>query len=105
MVAEASGGEVKTFSVAPEDFGLETGRIEHLRGGDSEVNAQIIKDIIAGKRRDEARTLTVMTAAAALVVGDTVASLPEGVARANQSIDTGAALDKLEELIRVTNSG
>ena len=103
-IAEASAGEVKSFTITPEDFGLQAGRIEHLRGGNSAANAKIIKDVLSGKRRDEARTLVVMTAAAALVVGGSVAGLQEGVIRAGDSIDTGAALNKLEELVRVTNS-
>jgi anthranilate phosphoribosyltransferase len=103
-IAEASEGEVRSFSITPEDFGLQAGRIEHLRGGDSAANAQIIKDVLSGRRRDEARTLVVMTTAAALVVGGRVADLQEGVVRAGDSIDTGAALNKLEELVRVTNS-
>jgi anthranilate phosphoribosyltransferase len=102
-IAEANDGEVKSFSISPEDFGLETGRIEHLRGGDSAANAQIIKDVLAGKRRDEARTLVIMTAAAALLVGGSVASLAEGVGQATDSIDTGAAMNKLEDLVRLTN--
>jgi len=96
---------VRSFSISPTDFGLEAGPIEHLRGGDSAANAKIIREVLTGKRHDEARTLIIMTAAAALVVGGIVSSLPEGVARAGESIDTGAALNKLEELVRVTNSG
>ncbi len=103
-VAEAAGGEVKCFSITPEDFGFEAGRIEHLRGGDSGANAKIIKEVLTGKRRDEARTLVVMTAAAALLVGGNVGSLQEGITRAGDSIDSGAALNKLEELVRQTNS-
>jgi anthranilate phosphoribosyltransferase len=103
-IAEATEGEVKSFSITPEDFGLQAGRIEHLRGGDSAANAKTIKEVLSGTRRDEARTLVVMTAAAALVVGGSVAGLQEGVVRAGDSIDTGAALNKLEELVRVTNS-
>jgi len=104
-IAEAADGEVRSFSISPTDFGLEAGPIEHLRGGDSAANAKIIREVLTGKRHDEARTLIIMTAAAALVVGGIVSSLPEGVARAGESIDTGAALNKLEELVRVTNSG
>jgi len=104
LIAEAVAGDVRTFSVTPEDFGLATGRIEHLRGGDSAANAEIIAGVLKGKRRDEARTLVVMTAAAALLVGGVVNSLPEGVTRASDSIDSGAAWDKLELLVRATNS-
>ena len=68
-VAEASGEGTRTFEIGPEDFGLEPASIEHLRGGSAERNAQRIQEIFAGARRDEARSLVVANAAAALFVG------------------------------------
>src|SRR5829696_2486577 len=48
-VAEAQGGEVKTFEISPHDFGFEVGPIEHLRGGDAEANAGIVSAVLAGE--------------------------------------------------------
>ena len=103
FVAEAADGGVRTFEIAAEDFGLETSELNHLRGGDPESNASIIRSVLDGSRRDEARSLVVMTAAAALVVGDVAADLKEGVGFAEQAIDSGAASEKLNRLVRVTN--
>ncbi len=102
-VAEARGGEVRTFEIAPRDFGLEVRVLDHLRGGDTEANAAIVHAVLEGKRDDEARALVVMTAAAALLLGGVVADLREGATRAAEAIDSGAALTKLERLIEATN--
>ncbi|PWT88470.1 MAG: anthranilate phosphoribosyltransferase [Blastocatellia bacterium] len=102
-VAEAVEGEVRTFSLTPKAFGLSETSIHHLRGGDSAANAQIVRDVVSGHRHDEARDLVLMTAAAALVVGGVSSDLTQAMARAEESIDSGAASEKLSELIRLTN--
>lgn len=102
-VAEARRGEVRTFEIAPRDFGLAEGALEHLRGGDTEANAAIVRAVLAGKRNDEARALVIMTAAAALLLGGVAEDLRDGAKRAAEAIDSGAALAKLEYLIRATN--
>ncbi len=104
IVAEAQGGEVRTFEVAPEDFGLTRATLAELRGGDAEQNARIIRDVLAGTRRDAARALVLANAAAALYVGGAADSLAAATPLAAQSIDGGAALAKLEQLIAATNS-
>ena len=55
FVAEALGGNVRTFEIGPQDFGLQTGVLDRLRDGDAEANARIIRDVLTGERRDEAR--------------------------------------------------
>ena len=103
FVAEAQSGRVKTFEVGPTDFGLETAAIGHLSGGDAAANAETIRAVLAGTRRDEARLLVVANAAAALFVGGHAEDLDRAARQAEQSIDSGAALDKLEELLKATN--
>jgi anthranilate phosphoribosyltransferase len=102
-VAEAQNGEVKTFEIGPEDFGFEVGTIEHLRGGDAEANAAIVSAVLAGERRDEARALVIMNAAAALFLGGAAADLREGTKLAGHAIDSGEARRKLELLIEATS--
>jgi anthranilate phosphoribosyltransferase len=103
FVAEAHQGEVKTFEIEPEDFGLRAATLERLRGGDAEMNARTIRQVLACERRDEARSLVVINAASALFVGGHAADLREAARLAGQSLDTGAAHDKLKQLIEVTN--
>ena len=101
-VAEAQNGEVKTFEIEPGDFGFELGSLEHLRGGDTDANAQIVSDVLEGKRSDEARALVIMNAAAALFLGGAASDLREAAGIAANAIDTGAAKGKLELLIEAT---
>jgi anthranilate phosphoribosyltransferase len=103
FVAEAHAGRVRTFEISPADFGLDAAEIRHLSGGDAEANAQTIRAVLAATRRDEARALVVANAAAALFVGGKAANLNAAARLAEQSIDSGAALNKLEELVRATN--
>ena len=103
FVAEARDGVVKTFAVAPRDFGLSESALDHLRGGDAEANAQIIRAVLSGELGDEARALIVINAAAALFVGGKAESLSDAARLAEESIDSGAAQTKLEQLIKATN--
>ena len=103
-VAEAHEGRVSMFEIDPGDFGLETASLDHLRGGDTEANARIVRGVLDRSRQDEARALVIMTAAAALMLGGVAADLREGAARAADAIDSGAAQSKLERLIQATNA-
>lgn len=103
-IAEARNGSVHMFEISPEDFGLTTQELDGLRGGDPDCNATIVRSVLDGSRKDQARALVVMNAAAALVVGDVVSDLREGSQLANNVIDDGAALRKLDELARITSA-
>jgi len=102
-VAEAQNGDVKTFEISPREFGFEVGAIEHLRGGDADANASIVSAVLTGERRDEARALVIMNAAAALFLGGAAADLREGARLAEHAIDSGEARRKLELLIEATS--
>jgi anthranilate phosphoribosyltransferase len=104
LVAEVKGEEVNCFEIEPKAFGLWRGSLEHLRGGDAEANAKIIREVLSGKRRDEARALIIANAAAALFIGDVATDLRSAAKVAEESIDSGAAQRKMEELINRTNS-
>jgi anthranilate phosphoribosyltransferase len=101
-VAEAVNGRVRTFQIGPEDFGFEPRELDHLRGGDTDANAEIVSAVLAGERKDEARALVIMNAAAALFVGEAVRDLGDGARIAAEAIDSGAAQQKLELLIEAT---
>jgi anthranilate phosphoribosyltransferase len=104
FVAELRDGEVRRFEINPESFGLQPGVLDNVRGGDVEGNATIIRDVLTGKRLEEARTLVVINAAAALHVGGAAPDLRDAVRLAESSIDSGRASEKLDELIRITNA-
>ena len=103
FVSEAQNGSVRTFEISPKDFGLTTGDLDGLRGGDPDSNAVIVRSVLDGSRKDAARQLVLMNAAAALLVGDVVGDLVEGAQLAGDVIDNGSAARKLDELARITN--
>jgi anthranilate phosphoribosyltransferase len=104
FVAEARDGNVRTFEIEPSAFGFERARFDHLRGGNADENAAIIRSVIAGERRDEARALVVVNAAVALHLGGVAPDLQQAARLAEASIDDEAAVAKLEQLITATNS-
>ncbi len=103
IVTEARDGRTHSFPVQPEDFGLSRSSLERLRGGSATDNAKIIRDVLAGERKDEARSIVIINAAAALFVGGVRDDLRAAAVLAADSIDSGAALEKLEALIEATN--
>jgi anthranilate phosphoribosyltransferase len=105
LVSEVKGENVSSFEVEPKSFGLWRGSLEHLRGGDAETNGQIVREVLSGKRQDEARGLVIANAAAALFVGGISSDLRAAAKVAEESIDGGAARTKLEQLIERTNRG
>ena len=103
FVAEARNGEVRKFEIAPEDFGFERGALDGLSSGDAEVNAGVVRAVLSGERRDAARALVVVNAAAALRVGGVASDLRAAAQLAEASIDSGEAQQKLDQLVRATN--
>ncbi len=102
-VATVKDGQVRSYMVTPKDFGLKAAATDHVKANTAKESAAIIKDILASKRRDEARSIVVLNAAAALVVAG-IAKDPMHAARlAEQSIDSGQAQNKLDRLIQITN--
>lgn len=104
LVGEAQAGEVKSFHIEPKDFGFASSEIASLHCHDAETSARFIREVLSGQRRDAARALVVINAAAALHVGGSASDLRQAAQLAGESIDSGAALAKLEELAKATNS-
>jgi anthranilate phosphoribosyltransferase len=97
-VGEVRGGLVRVYNVTPEDFGLSRAPISAISGGDAAHNAELVRAILAGEpgpRRD----VVIANAAAALVAAGRAVDFLEGARLAAESIDSGAALKKLNRLI------
>ena len=101
LLAEAANGRVVERTVTPADFGLATARPEDLAGGDRDENAAILRSILAGAAGPK-RDIVLANAAAALVAAGRAADFRAGAERAAESIDSGKAKAKLEELVRFT---
>ena len=99
---EVKDGAVTPFSVTPEQYGIERVDVTAIKGGAAEDNAAIIRSVLqgdTGPRRD----VVLLNAAAGLVAGTLSSDLAEGIERAAQAIDGGAAGKVLADLIRVSN--
>jgi anthranilate phosphoribosyltransferase len=102
FVAEIHAGQIRRFTVTPEDFGVAQASIETLRGGNAAENAALIRSVLdnePGPRRDVA----VINAASALVVSGLAKDFRDGARLAANSISSGLAKQKLAALVTFTN--
>ncbi len=102
-VSELKNGEVTNYTVTPEQFGLQRATLEELQGGDGKVNAQITRDILQGKETGAKRDIVLLNAGATLYIGGLADSIEAGIALAQETIDSGKAYAKLEELVQASN--
>ena len=97
-ISEVRGGRVYSYRVSPEDFGLRRSRLSDLQGGNAAENAQIIRRILNGEEGPK-RDVVLMNASLAIAAGGKATDFQEGVKVAAQSIDSGAAMEKLRRLV------
>ena len=100
-VMEVRDGKVEAFSITPEEVGVEPAPLESVRAGAPERSAEIARAVLAGEDGPE-RSITLLNAGAAIYVGGRAGSIAEGVERAAESIDSGAARDVLERYVKRT---
>jgi len=91
-------GHVRSFVVDPLALGLAPAIPDELVGGEPAVNADAVRRVLAGEHGAH-RNIVVLNAGAALVVADRAATLAEGIALAEQSIDSGAAATTLDRFV------
>ena len=101
-ITRLKDGAIEDYQVEPEDAGLKRAKLEAIRGGKPEENARMIKKILEGGDGPP-RDVVLLNAAAVFVASGKVSGLKEGVEMAGESIDSGKAMKKLEQLIRFTN--
>jgi len=102
-VAALENGKIRTFEVMPEDAGLSRAKPEVLRGGDAEYNARALLEVLKGKP-SAFRDVSILNAAAALIVAGKAKDLKQGATLAAKSIETGEAVGRLDRLIAVSNA-
>jgi anthranilate phosphoribosyltransferase len=102
-VAALENGVIRTFDITPEDAGLKRSKPDALRGGDAEQNANALLDVLKGKH-GPFRDVSVLNAAAALIVAGKAKDLKQGATLAAKSIDSGEAEGRLDRLIAVSNA-
>jgi anthranilate phosphoribosyltransferase len=103
-VVALEDGAIREFELRPEDAGLPVHPFEAIMGGTPAENAAALRALLDGAP-GAYRDAVLLNAAAALIVADRVTSLPDGVALARTSIDSGAARAKVEAVARITTGG
>ncbi len=103
-VAELRDGRVRTYRIAPEQFGIQRAPLSEISGTeDAAGNAELVREVLNGVKSPR-RDVVLLNAAAALVAAGRADSIADAVPIAARSLDSGAAREKLEALVRFTNA-
>lgn len=102
-VCEIKDGKFESYVITPEQFGYQSGSKEELAGGTPAENAEITKAILNGTERGTKRNAVCLNAGASLYIAGKAESVAAGVKMAEELIDSGAAMKKLEEFIAASN--
>lgn len=101
-ICEIENGSFLSYSVTPEQFGMKRCAKEELAGGSPQENARITRAVLSGEKGPR-RDAAVLNAAAAVYIAGRAVDIAEGVMLAEEAIDSGRALEKLEQFIRLSN--
>jgi anthranilate phosphoribosyltransferase len=102
QVSELRDGKIRNYKIEPEDFDMSRADVSEIKGGDSAKNAAIISQILDGElgpRRD----MVLLNAGATFYAAKKAPDISDGIKMAAESIDSGMAKQKLEQLIEMTN--
>jgi anthranilate phosphoribosyltransferase len=102
-VSQLKGGKVRTYSIAPEDFGMKRGTLADIKGGDVFENARIVRRVLAGEGGPRG-DMVALNAAAVFIAGGLAADFSGGIRLARETMQTGKALAKLEALVHKSKS-
>ena len=102
-VAELKDGNISTYSVHPEDFGLTLGDLKDIRADNADASLALIIEAFSG-RNGTAKNIISLNAGAAIYVSGLTTSLQSGIDRANQVLSDGSSQKKLDEYIKISNS-
>jgi anthranilate phosphoribosyltransferase len=101
-VVELRDGKLETYTVTPEELGVERAPLDTIAFGAPEENAQVTRAVLSGADTEVARSLTLVNAGAAIYAAERADTLKDGVAAAASAIDSGAANDVLERFVSRT---
>ncbi|MBI4289541.1 MAG: anthranilate phosphoribosyltransferase [Chloroflexi bacterium] len=103
QVSELKEGQVKTYTLDATSFGLPRAKKEDLKGGDTGFNVQVARNVLKGEKGPQ-RDAVLLNAAAALIAADKIGNFHSGLTLAAESIDSGKAAGKLEDLVQLSKS-
>jgi anthranilate phosphoribosyltransferase len=102
-ICELKGNHIVNYTISPEDIGLTSADSDTLKGGSARENAEMLRNILAGASGPQ-RDAVLMNTAAVLLAGDKIETLRRGVELAQRTVDSGQALDKLEQLTKLSQN-
>src|SRR3990167_917987 len=102
-ISELRDGQIRNYTLTPEEVGLKRCRLEEIQGGNPEQCADALRAVLRGEKGAK-RDVVLLNSGAALYVSGAAGSVSEGMRLAAQSIDSGKAQAKLEQLVRMTNA-
>jgi anthranilate phosphoribosyltransferase len=102
QVTELKDGKLRSFTVTPEEAGLNRASLEDLKGGDAEHNAIVMRAMLDGEH-GPFRNVVLYSSAAALIIAGKAEDLKSGVAQAAEAVDSGKAKATLAQLVAITN--
>jgi len=102
-IYELNNGSITRYEITPEDFGLSCCTLAEIATGTPEENAIMIRNVFSGKDRGPRRQAVILNAAGALMIGDKANSFSDGIKLASEIIDSGAAQNKLHQLITASH--
>ena len=102
LLYEVKDGRVTSSTLHPNDIGLPVHLRDAGRGGSPEENAKALRGVLAGEA-GPLRDFTLINSAAAIVAADLASDFREGLSLATEAIDSGAAREKLEAFVRISN--
>lgn len=101
-VSEIKDGKVVSYEISPVDFGIPMAKTEDVKGGTGSENADMTLSVLKGEKSPK-RDIVLMNAGAAIYVAGLADNLAEGIKKAEESIDSGRAYEKLNALVEFTN--
>lgn len=103
-ICEIKDKKIIKYDINPVDFGLKLASKDEIKGGTPKENAEITLDILSSKEKGAKRNIVLLNSGCALYVTGKADTISEGIKLAEKSIDSGAALNKLNSLIKITNA-
>ena len=97
-ICEIKGSKLIKYELDPRDYGVRLADLDEVVGGTAEENAQITLAILSGQERGAKRDIVLLNAACALVIAGNAEDIGQGLSLAQASVDTGAAMEMVEEL-------
>jgi len=101
-IAELRDGEIRHYTITPEELGLKRGNLDEIRIDSPEQSARIIEKILVGEEQGTARDIALLNAAGALVIAGQADDIKSGLEQATEALDSGDATKKLKDLVDYT---